>query len=129
MEKFEKLFNKEKTTLNKIQLILEKLNEIHESKCNLLYENIEVKYLTFGNLYIKKSDLSNITNKTGFMKGNSSINHISIKIDVFRFSGDNFVIEGKTKDFNEESGEETEASNSNKNKKMKVSNFCCGLFS
>ena len=129
MEKFEKLFNKEKTTLNKIQLILEKLNEIHESKCNLLYENIEVKYFPFSNLYIKKSDLSHVTNKTGFLKGNSSINHTSIKIDDFRFSGDNFVIEGKTKDFNEESGEETEASNSNKNKKTKASNFCCGLFS
>jgi serine/threonine protein phosphatase PrpC len=127
MEKFEKLFNKEKTTLNKIQLILEKLNEIHESKCNLLYENIDVKYFPFSNLYIKKSDLSHITNKTGFMKGNSSINHTSIKIDDFRFSGDNFVIEGKTKDFNEESGEETETSNPNKT--IKVSNFCCGLFS
>jgi len=127
MEKFEKLFNKEKTTLNKIQLILEKLNEIHESKCNLLYENIEVKYFPFSNLYIKKSDLSHVTNKTGFLKGNSSINHTSIKIDDFRFSGDNFVIEGKTKDFNEESGEETETSNPNKT--IKVSNFCCGLFS
>ena len=129
MEKFEKLFNKEKINLNKIQLILEKLNEIHESKCNLLYENIEVKYFPFSNLYIKKSDLSHVTNKTGFLKGNSSINHTSIKIDDFRFSGDNFVIEGKTKDFNEESGEETEASNSNKNKKIKASKFCCGLFS
>ena len=127
MEKFEKLFNKEKTTLNKIQLILEKLNEIYESKCNLLYENIEVKYFPFSNLYIKKSDLSHVTNKTGFLKGNSSINHTSIKIDDFRFSGDNFVIEGKTKDFNEELGEETETSNPNKT--IKVSNFCCGLFS
>ena len=76
---------------------------------------------------VKKSDLSHITNKTGFLKGNSSINHTSIKIDDFRFSGDNFVIEGKTKDFNEESGEETETSNPNKT--IKVSNFCCGLFS
>ena len=129
-EKFEKLFNKDQSIIDKIQLILNKFNQLKDSQCNILYDKLESKYFPFISLNVKKSDLSHITNKTGFLKGNSSINHTSIKFDDFRFSSDNIVIEGKTKDYFDSSGEDTEATNSNKNnKKVKVANFCCGLFS
>ena len=125
-----KLFNKDQSVIDKIQLILNKFNQLKDSQCDILYDKLESKYFPFISLNVKKSDLSHITNKTGFLKGNSSINHTSIKFDDFRFSSDNIVIEGKTKDYFDSSGEDTEATNSNKNnKKVKVANFCCGLFS
>ena len=72
-EKFEKLFNKDQSIIDKIQLILNKFNQLKDSQCDILYDKLESKYFPFISLNVKKSDLSHITNKTGFLNKDGSV--------------------------------------------------------